>query len=109
MASHRLATLPCLPQPHSRPTAIRIDELDAGIFEDAADGLIVDAGELGLAGGQLSATDRGAPDGGGGGELLGAPADQRAGGPDLGAGERLWRHGEQTPSGPLDRVRYLNI
>src|SRR3974377_1765339 len=34
-----------VPQPHARPAIVSIDELDACIFERAADGLIVGPGE----------------------------------------------------------------
>ena len=59
----------------------------------AADGLIVDAGEFGLAVGELGAADCGDTNCGGIGELLGAPTDERTGSPDLGAGQRLGQHG----------------
>ena len=38
-----------VPQPRSWPAAIGIDGLDACRLEHAADGLIIDPGELGLA------------------------------------------------------------
>ena len=77
------------PQPHAGSSSLGIDELDAGRLERAADGLVIGPSELGLACGELGATDGGDADGGGAGELLGAPANERTGGPDLGAGERL--------------------
>jgi hypothetical protein len=46
-----------LPQPHSWSTSLGIDELDACGLERAADGVIVDAGELGHAVGELGAAD----------------------------------------------------
>jgi hypothetical protein len=48
-----------LPQPHSWSTSLCIDELDACFLERAADGLIVDPGELGLASGEFGAADGG--------------------------------------------------
>jgi len=46
----------------------------------STDSLIIDPGELGLAGGALGAADGGDAHHGGIGELLGAPTDGRAGG-----------------------------
>jgi len=57
--------------------ALGVDELDARRLERAPDGLIIGPGELGLALGELGAPDGGDADGGGVGELLGAPADNR--------------------------------
>jgi hypothetical protein len=48
-----------LPQPHSWSTSLGIDEFDACFLERAADGLIVDAGEFGLALGELGAANGG--------------------------------------------------
>ena len=44
-------------QTHPRPPTICIDEFHPCRLEHAADGLIVDAGELGLAGGELGTAD----------------------------------------------------
>ena len=93
-----LATLqPCrthsnFPSVDSWTSAIFIDEFHPRCLEHAADGLIVDPGELGLAGGEFGTADGGDADFGLGGELLGTPSDERSGGPDLGAGERLGGH-----------------
>ena len=51
-----------LSQSDAGPTAIFIDELHARGLEHAADGLIIDPGELGLAGGELGAADGGDAD-----------------------------------------------
>jgi hypothetical protein len=51
-----------LPQPYSWSTSPCIDELDACFLESAADGLIVDAGEFGLALGELRSANGGDAD-----------------------------------------------
>ena len=61
----------CVPQPHSRSPTIGIDEFHACGLEHAPYGLIIDAGELGFAGGELGAADGGDADFGLVGELLG--------------------------------------
>jgi hypothetical protein len=61
-------------------------------LEHATDRLIIDPGELGLAGGDLGTADGGDSDLGLIGELLRAPANERSSGPDLGADQRLGEH-----------------
>jgi hypothetical protein len=55
---HLSFTRLCASQPDSRPCPIFIDEFHPRGLQHPADGLIVDPGELGLAGGELGATDR---------------------------------------------------
>jgi hypothetical protein len=76
-------------QTHAQPAAIFIDEFHPCGLEQAADGLIIDPGELGRAGGELGTADGGDAHCGLFGELFGAPSDEGASGPDLGAGQPL--------------------
>jgi hypothetical protein len=76
-----------LPQPHSRPTAIVIDELDAGRFQRTANGQIIRRRYGGVLLSEFGAPYGAQTYGGSARKILRCPSDKRPGSSDLRASQ----------------------
>jgi hypothetical protein len=76
-------------QAHPGPTAILIDEFDAGRFESAANGQVVGRRHGGLGFGEFGPADRGDTESGLSSEVFGTPTEESTGGSNLRTSQRL--------------------
>jgi putative phage-type endonuclease len=79
-----------LTQAHPGPTAILIDEFNAGSFQGAANGQVVGRGHCRLLVGEFGTSDSSDAQGCFSREIFGTPAYERARRPHLGAGKRFY-------------------